>query len=306
MSLNVTQVNQIIPAISRDMAVKAIADSQTAKLLIANGSVQAGVKGKASVLQLSQDVHLQDGSACGARNPLGTTSLGNTTITVAQLKDEANFCAKALYSTYYSYAIGKGQDPRSEGQLLADFLRSILEVKSAEINLANEQLLWNGDTTISGTSNLKYINGILKQLATAGTAVSLPATGSTIVEKLQNAHLAMPVEIRSKSDYRIFIGQDMYDAYTVALSLKNIYKPTEDYKLFGTTATLVPVTGLNGSNKVVATRLSNLLLGMDGDNESDNVLWNFSLETNSYYCDFHYALGIVVIFPDQVGLGDFS
>lgn len=305
MSLSVTQVNSIIPAISRDMATKAVADSQTAKLLASNGALQTGVKGTAAILKLSQDVNLQSGVGCGARNPLGTTALSNGTITVVRIKDESNVCPDALYNSYYSYAIGKGQDPRSQGDLLPDFLRNVLELKSAELNLAVENLLWNGDTSISGTSNLKYINGILKQLA-GGSPIAISEAGDTLVEKLQSVHLAMPVEIRSKSDYRIFVGTDMYDSYIVALANKNIYKPTDDFKLFGTTATLVPVTGLNGSNKVVATRISNFQLGMDGDDEIDKVLWNFSTETNQYYMDFRFAVGIAVIYTDQVGLADFS
>jgi len=299
MSISVSQINQYIPALAKDMATRAVASAKTAKLLANAGQLQVGVKGKAAILQLSQDVNIQDGSTCGARNPLGTTALSNSFITVAPMKDESNICPKTLYNSYYAYAIAKGQDPRNE-TLLPDFLRNVFDLKAASLNYAVENLLWNGDTAITGTSNLKYIDGILKQTL-AGSYISLPDTGATLVEKLQNAFLAMPVQIRTQPDFRMFIGEDLYSQYTVALSLKNIFKPTEDYTLFGTTATLVPVSGLNGSSKILAARLSSLQLGMDADDEVTKVIMNYSVETLQWYFDYHFACGISVVYPDQVG-----
>ena len=304
MALSVSQINQYIPALSKDMATKAVADAVTAKLLASAGQLQVGIKGKAAIVTLSQDVNLQDGSTCGARNPLGTTGLGNGFITVAPIKDESNICPKTLYNSYNAYAIAKGQDPRNE-TLLPDFLRNIFELKAAELNLAVENLLWNGDTTITGTSNLKYIDGILKQVL-AGSYIAISDTGATIVEKLQNVYSSMPVAVRTKSNFRIFIGQDSYDAYTIALANKNLFRLPGDYTLQGTSAILVPVSGLNGSNLAVAARLSNFQLGMDGDSEVDKVIMNFSVETNQWYVDYHFAVGIAVIFPSEVGYGSIA
>ncbi|MBN9295379.1 MAG: hypothetical protein J0I41_00140 [Filimonas sp.] len=299
MALNVTKVQDYIKPISQELATKAVVEAKTAKLLIENKAMQAGIKGKASILKMEADVNLQDGSGCG-RNPGGNSILSNKDIVVTALKDEQNFCSKTLYNSYFVEAVAQGQDPESE-TLAPAFIKNIMENRAKKINLSVENLLWHGDTALTGTNPLKWIDGIVKQVK-AGSYNDLSAvTGSTIVEKLQYVYLNTPVEVRMQDDFRIFVGEDMYADYLVALSNKNIFKPTDDFTLFGTTAKLFPTPGLNASKEIVAARISNFHLGLDGEAETDNATLRFSIETNQWYQDFHFAVGIAVIFPEQVG-----
>lgn len=302
MALNVTKVQDYVQPIKKEMAIKAVAESKTAKLLIENKAVQTGVKGSAAILKMDADVNLQDGSTC-ARNPLGNTNVTDKKIVVTPLKDEQNFCPKTVYNSYFSEFITSGQNPETE-DFTPDFIKAAMDFRASKINLAVENLIWNGDTALTGSNPLKYVDGIVKQTL-AGSYVNLSSvTGATIVEKLQNIYLGMPAEVRTKDDFRIFIGEDLYGEYLVALANKNIFKPIEDMTLFGTTAKLFPTAGLNTDKKVIATRISNLQLGLDGEGEMDYADLKFSTETNQWYFDFHFAVGVSVIYPEQVGYVD--
>ena len=90
--------------------------------------------------------------------------------------------------------------------------------------------------------------------------------------------------------------------YTVALANANIYKPTDDFKLFGTSLTIVPTPGLNGSGKLYAIRLSNMQLGLDGEGDSDSAELRYSIENLQWYQDFQFAVGVAVVRPTEVGV----
>ena len=77
-------------------------------------------------------------------------------------------------------------------------------------------------------------------------------------------------------------------------------------KLFGANVTLQPTSGLNSTQQIVAARISNFHLGMDGQGEDEFADLRFSMETNQWYQDFHYALGVAVVYPAEVGFVDLN
>lgn len=284
---------------SKEIATKAIANAATAKLLLDNSSAQFNIKGSAPVLKLSNSVVLQDGSSCG-RTAAGDTVLSNKLIYVKNISDYKNICPKTLDNTYFSVFASAGANP--EGGIEAAMASKIMNTEALNIAAVNEQLLWVGDTSLTGSTNLNRVDGIVKQV-TGASYVNLSAatTGSTVVEKLQNAYMAMPIVERSQADFRIFVGEDLYSSYLIALANKNIYKLVDDFKLFGTTATIQVAPGLNGTNSIVLTRISNLVLGLDGVGDSEKADFRYSTETKQWYLDFDYALGVVIVWPETVG-----
>lgn len=303
MALNTAGLSEYVELHSKEIAAKAVGDAETAALLIANGDVQTNVKGKAPILKMDADATFQDGSSCG-RSASGDVTLSDAQIEVAPLKDIQNMCPKSLYNTYYAYALKAGQDPESEGWD-AGFADYVMKLRSSKINESVEKLIWQGDKT-DGTGNMQYIDGILIQATVANGATDISNSGSDIVAKLQQAFLKMPVAISSKDDFRIFIGKDMYNSYKLALANKNIYQPVDDFTLFGTAAKLQPVSGLNGTNKVVMSRLSNLQLGIDGSDETDNASFKYSQETTNWYMDFYFSVGVKVIYVSETGYASFN
>ncbi len=296
MSFDTSALTAYVQNNSKQIALQAVASAKTAKLLIDNSAVQFDVKGSTGILKMDNTVILQDGSNCGTRNALGSVILTDKVITVKPLKDNTNICSKALYSTFFAQMVAAGNSP--ENGFTPEFAKSVMDNRAALFAAQIEQLIWKGDTSIvDGGSNLRFINGIEKQV---GAGFAITATGADIIAKLQSVYLAMPVTERTQDDFRIFVGEDEYATYLVALANRNIFKATDDMALYGTLAKIEPVAGLNASGKVYATRISNLHLGLDG--HSDEAKLRFSMESENWYCDIYSSVGVAVVRPELVGV----
>lgn len=281
---------------SKEIAVKAVTTPKTAKLLISNKRMIAGIKTKEAIRTMDADVQVQENTGCG-RNPQGATTLGEVFLEVGLMKDEQNFCAKSLRNTVYAEYLAKGQAPSEE--ISSELAQSIMDYRAAKVAAEIENILWKSDKTITGTTNYNKIDGIQKQVS-AGFAIT--ASGSDMIQKLKSVHLAMPVEIRGQEDYFLFVGEDVYEEYLSDLDNANKFREGSKDVLSGTSAKLFPTPGLNGSNKVYAIRLSNLAYGVDGEGDADKASFQYSNETQQYYMDFYWAVGIKVIRPAEVGV----
>lgn len=289
---------------SKAIATKAVQGASTPKLLIDNNAFQSGVKGSHAILKMDADVTFQDGSTCG-RTASGNVTLSDKQIVVKALKDIQDFCPKSLYNTYYAQMVAKGQDPESE-TLDSAFVQQIMDLRAAKIANVIEKLIWQGDTSLTGSNNLKYLDGLLKQITGASDEITIAEAGADVVAKLQSVYQAMPIEVRSAEDFRIFLGQDLYDSYLIALANKNVFKPTEDMFLFGTSAKLQPTPGLNSTNKVVAAKISDFQFATDMEGEENKAVLKYSMETEKWYMDFHFAVGVSAVYTSQIGIADFA
>lgn len=293
MGFDVSNLGSYIDNNGTKYVMASIADAPTAKALIAGGNVQYGVKGQAAILKLNSGVApYKITGSCGR---IGGTAvaLSDVVITVNQIRDEANLCPEALHNTFYAKAVQAGLND-SEEQLMGDFVAALMENRALKIAEFNEKVLWQGDTTLTGSTYLNIINGINKQVTT-----SVSTSGATVVEKLQNFFLACDPVVRTQADFTIAVGQDVYSEYLIALSNKNLYHPTEDKTLYGTVAKLFPTSGLNGTRKVIGIRFDNIQLGLDGKNDGEKASIKYSIETNQIYQDFAYALGVAVVYPTE-------
>lgn len=299
MGFNVQNLQQYVALKSKEIAVRTISEPKTAKLLIESGNSQSDLKpGSHDILKLSQTVSFQDGASCG-RVAGNDVVLSQKRMEVVAIKENLDICPKTLYNTYFSLMLNSGQDPETETD--SAFANFIMENRGALIANEIEKMIWRGDKTLTGANNLKYIDGLLKLIA-AGTHIALTDDSTDIIERMQNNWLAMPEEITNKEDFRIFLSETDYNKYIVAAANKNYFNPSEPFKLFGTNATLVPTPGLNGTDKMVYARLSEFAYGMDGVNDSDSATYRYSVETEKHYVDFRFALGVGVVYTEQVGI----
>lgn len=295
MAFDVTNASKHVEAKSEEIIVSGlIGGSATAKALIDSSNVQFGVKGETAILKMDIDVNIQDNSACAGRSPLGDVRLSDAKIVVTPLKDTKNLCVKTIYNTYHAFqALNAGSYNGTE--LNEAFAEKIMNERAKAIASVNEKMLWQGDkASTTNALNMRRINGVLKQI-TAATA----ATGADIVAKLQGVVTATNIDLLQHDDFYIFMGQDTFNAYKMALAGKNIFQHVEDNMLFGTTAKIMVVPGLNGSSTVVASRLSNLQLGLDLQSDFDQAKLKYDESSEQYFQDFYYALGIAVVYPAE-------
>lgn len=291
MAFDISALGSYVANNSKQYAMVSIASAKTAKALIDSKNVQFGVKGTAAILKLNSDVSLVDGGSCG-RTGGSTITLSNKNIVVKAIADEANICPATLWNTFYASSVAQGQTPQEE--LLPAFAQAIMQDRAMKIAAVNEKLLWQGDTTLTGTTNYKRMDGILKSVTGSTTA-----TGSTMVDKIQNFFLNNNVDVRGQEDFVLAIGEDVYAEYKVALVGKNFYQHTDDMTAAGTVAKFHVCSGLNGTRKIVGIRWSNLQLGLDGEGDSDKAEMRYSTETKNWYQDFLYSLGVAVIFSEE-------
>lgn len=300
MSFNISALPQYVDQTSKKLLVDTVFGNQTATVLKDAGSVTLGVKGQYALQLLSTDVALQNSTGCG-RTPSGNANFTQAIITVYPLKDEQNLCPKPLENTWMVQYLTKGQTYTE-----SIFANEIMQARALKIAQENEKLIWQGDSVAqSGSTTLGKFDGFAKQIK-AGAYIPLTggtiASGATVVEKLQGAFLATPSKITEQADAVMFLGTDVYNEYNVALALKNLFHPSADKTLFGTTIKLVPVDGLNGTRGVYVGRLRSFQLATDLLGESEKASMEYSIETQNIYMDFHYALGVKPVYVNEIGV----
>lgn len=307
MGFNISGLSTYVANIDPTLFSKSVAGANTARDLIAAGSVVFG-KGRVAIRTLNLDANFQSGDDSCARNASGDITLADTNMDIVRIKDEKNLCFQDLENTYYALLVNGSIQPSEEGPN-ADFANAIVDLRVTRLAEATERGLWIGDTGLTASFGTDYLNfnkynGILKQ-TTSGAFIPATASGSTMVEKLQNAVLTMPVKVSSASDFRVAVGQDTYNAYLAALANKNIYKPVDDMGVHGTTARLWVVPGLNGTGKIWMGRLSNLRLGMASQSDMDNVQLEYLKDStfHGWTSDVYFSVGVKVIEVTEVGYG---
>lgn len=282
---------------SREFMYKSILGSQTIDLLTSAGSFDPTAKGTQAVQLIDVDVYFQDGSTCG-RNPMGGATLSQAKLTVNPIKINTNYCVKDLLKTYAvedMKATMKGT--KYDDALFLDTIGNLVASTTAR---DVEKLTWVGDVTLTGTTNMKFADGYLKQIKAAPEHINLSGvTGSTVTAKLQKVFAGMPIEVSGAEDFRIFIGKDTFNTYKAELAEKNLFTPQAETELFGTTGKLAVVDGLNGTGEVIGTRMRNLRAG--GEMDAIEMEKWYSRETDSVNLDSSFSIGYTIVYPQEIG-----
>lgn len=294
---NISKLPDYVDQTSKTLLVQSVFGNQTASVLKDAGSVTIGLKGKAAINLLAQDVNIQTSYGCG-RTPMGDTTFSQAYITVTPLKDEENLCPKPLENKWTVQYLSKSQTYTE-----ALFANEIMAARADLIAQANEVLLWQGNTTASGSTNLNKLDGFIVQIKASNAVVitgGTVASGATVIEKLQALFIAAPSKITAQSDAVMFLGTDVYNEYKMALAVRNLFKPDSDMNLWGANIKLVPVDGLIGTRMVFAGRLRSFQMGTDILGEEDKATMQYSIETQNIYMDFHWALGVTVVYANEI------
>lgn len=294
MAFDVSGLSTYFDDSGKDIVTAAVAGNTLAKYLIEKGQVISGVKNKKAIKLLSTSVSLNEGSSCGSRNPTSTSTLGDVFVEVKLLNSQENLCADTLRNTIYAAYLKKGQSHSEE--MTPEIMSAIADEKIKKVAEANGALLWRGDTTVTGTTNINKFDGVIKQIGGSATSV----TGATVIQKLQNFYLACDEVERAQEDFAIHISKGLYEAYLVALANANLFHEGSKDTLFGTPAKFVVHDGMNGASvNAIAGRAQYMVLGRDGESDEEKAEFTWSVETRQYYNDVYYALGVKVITPSK-------
>lgn len=267
--------------------------------------LQTGIKTSAYLNYLELNPTLQDGKGCGF-SASGTATLTQRTITTAIIKVNMDICPDSLLGKYAEYLVRIGAKSDE-----LPFEQYIIDGITAELNKKIEKLIWQGDTTKTTDTDLKWINGILKQLAsdTDKVAVSI-AHGTAIYNAIKAVYLAIPEETLERGA-EIYISPANYRDFLQAMVEKNYFHYSgpqdaapEEFVFPGTDVKVVKTPGLAGvNNLIVASFPENFVYGCDAEGDLEEVKIWFSDDDDLFKLKVKWNSGIAYRFPNQVTLG---
>jgi len=285
--------------------------AKTAALIKSAGNVMVGVKSAETINIMDTDAFFQAGGTCGW-NASGTTSFTQRTVTVGKVKVQEALCPKTLEAKYLQKALPTGSMYDS-----IPFEQEYTDKKAKTIASQLETAIWQGNSE-SANGNLNKFDGLIKLIGAASGVVDANVSGfvsggpvasitaSNVIALLDGVYKAIPAKVVAADDMTIFVGQDTFRTYTIALKNANMFnyafdgKADSEFVLPGTSIKVVAVAGLNGTGDVFALRLSNLFLGTDLLNEEEKFEIFFAKEADEVRFACEFKMGVNIAFPDEI------
>ena len=293
------------------LVTASVLGAKTASLIKSAGNVMVGVKSAETINIMDTDAFFQAGGTCGW-NASGTTSFTQRTVTVGKIKVQEALCPKTLEAKYLQKALPTGSMYDS-----IPFEQEYTDKKAVTIASQLETAIWQGDTA-SANGNLNKFDGLIKLIGAASGVVDANVSGyvsgaplssitaSNVIALLDGVYKAIPAKVVAAEDMTIFVGQDTFRTYTIALKNANMFnyafdgKADSEFVLPGTSIKVVAVQGLNSTNDVFALRLSNLFLGTDLLNEEEKFEIFFAKEADEVRFAAEFKMGVNIAFPDEI------
>ena len=308
MAFDVTALTNYTKENEALLVTSSVLGAKTASLIKAQGNVMVGVKSSEKINIMDTDAIFQAGGTCGF-NASGSTTFTQRTVTPGKVKINESLCPKSLEAKYLQKALPEG----SRYDSIA-FAADYTDKKSARIAAQLETAIWAGDTA-SANVNLNKFDGLVKLIGTSAveanntTYYGTPATSITstnVVAVVDALYKAIPAQVVAKDDITIFLSQDVFRTYTIALKNANYFnysfdgKADSEFFLPGTSVKVVATPGLNGVSKLYAIRLSNLFLGTDLLNEEERYELFYAKEADEVRFVAEFKLGVNVAFLDEI------
>lgn len=267
--------------------------------------IQTGIKTSAYMNYLELNPTLQDGKGCGF-TASGSATLTQRTITTAVIKVNMDICPDSLLGKYAEYLVRIGANSNE-----LPFEQYIIDGVTTEINKKIEKLIWQGDTSKSSDTDLKWINGILKQLASDSDNVDVSIAANTaIYDAIKAVYLAIPEETLERGA-EIYVSPANYRDFLMAMVEKKYFNYSgpqdsapEEFVFPGTDVKVVKTPGLAGVNdRIVASFPENFVYGCDAEGDLEDVKIWFSDDDDLFKLKVKWNSGIAYRFPNQVTLG---
>lgn len=263
--------------------------------------VETGVKSDTALNLISASVTFGDGSSCGW-TPTEGVSLSQRKLVPVFVKVNQAFCDKNMLKKWASYEV-----TLAAGRNTLPFEEQFLEEISNSINEQIEKMVWQGDSQ-NGSSRIEC-DGYLKHIEAGGSGAKIitDTDGTTAYNRIKEVYNALPARVVDKQDTVIFVSNSLYREFINELVASNLYHFNPDYgqgeyPLPGTSIRVIAVSGLDGTNKIVAGRLSNFFYGVDAEDDKDTLdLW-YSKDNQEFRLAVCFAVSTQVAYPDEIVL----
>ena len=299
-----------LAAYIEDQDFPLIAQMQATGGLAEVADIQTGIKGSSHLQFLSTDI-IFGADAC-TRSASGSTALTQRTLTVGAIAVSEDICVKDLNGYWAQVLVKKGAAGEEEmpAEIEAVYMAKKMNAMANQLTISDFQ----GDTA-SAVNNLSFYDGILK-IVDAGAAVNGNTGGVTVANTISTANVltildamwsSIPDNISDAEDLSLWVPTSVYKKYVIALKNANLFHYSgdgEQERLYGTNVSLRPTVGLPGAagtERMLLTRDSNLVIGMDGDADEDvmKVRLDPVTEKNIFF-DVTFKRGTQVRFVNEV------
>lgn len=291
----------------------AVFSAKTQQIIKSGGITLTNVKSSEAIPQFDTDAVF--GTQSCSFDPSGTTSFTQRTVTVGKIKVEEKICPKDMEAYFLQEALKAGSTYEDFGN--AEFQKAYLDRKNMKIAAQLETAIWQGDTG-SGNANLNKFDGLIKLIA-AGSPVNANVSGYTgiapittigptnVIAAIKGMKNAIPAALKGATDVVIFCGYDVYDMYVDAGIAANLFHYDFNDKsnyggltVPGTGIKLEAVHGLDGTGKLYATRLSNIVEAVDLQGEEENYKMWYSEDNNDVRFRAEWKYGVNVAYTTEV------
>ena len=269
-------------------------------------NVIPGIKGTQNVNLLEETLSVQTGTTCGW-NDAGEVTFTAVPLAVQALKVNQSLCLEQLNTLWLGQYLNAGSYNET-----APFEQAIVDLQTKQIKRYNEDLLWNassGTSTFSGF--IELLNNTAGVVKLTGATALCSVTGSSTIEKanavltqVDNIINALDRNIYDRDDIVIFMSQQQFKCYLVALRNVNNFHFTEPtlgqvYETFHpqTKYKVVGVPGLNGSSLIAAAPMQYFLVGVDLMSDEDSFRSWWSMDFQEVRIMSAWKLGTAIAFP---------
>ena len=275
-----------------ELFVKAVASTKTLDYI----EIMPSVKYKENLNYLDSTVVLADGSECGW-NPQGTDTFSARTIEVHPVTVQKEFCWKELRKTYANYQLNF-----EAGRETLPFEEKIAQSQIAAINKEVEKGIWQGITAA-------HVDGFLAQMAADNAVIDVNLTEQTgIVAKVEAVIAAIPAGALEKG-VNVFLSWTDFRAYVKAINAeccanRGIVDANVTDLIYAgdSRIKLVPVAGLEGTNKIVAAPYDALVYGTDIEGSEGVYRFFYDVKESKFLFEVLFNMGVAIKYPDEVVL----
>jgi hypothetical protein len=318
-ALNVTGLTDYVKENEDILLTKSLFGGKTIDLITSEGNLMLGVKSTEKIAILATDAIFQDGTGC-TRTASGSTSLTQRQITVGTVAVVEDICVADLEKKFMANKLARGANNNK-----LPFEQEYSNLKADTVAKQLEIAVWQGDTD-SVDANLKRFDGLIKIIDAASGVVAAnsstyiasgapisAATGITLsnVKAIVNAMwLALPADVTGQDDIRIFCGWDTFNKFINAFTDQNLFNfaPAGSEVsaangvviIPGTNYKLTAVHGLDGTNRLFAMRMSNLVFGTDLESDYEDFTMMEDQFKDYLRFKMRFRAGVQVGFPDEI------
>lgn len=232
-------------------------------------SVQTNVKYKRKIKKLTSDGIVQAGS-CDFSSTDGMT-ISEGSLEPVKIKVNEQICFDEFDELWDSAEMVAGQHAQNVPQ---DVLDGITDEFANQFAKEIENMIWNGDTTLTGSTNLALMDGYLKLLDN-GSPVTVGGTtldSTNILTELNKVYQALPSGVRKKGKDNLvfFMSYSASALYEMNLQAQGLNTSADGGVMRAYGIEIKPVGGL-ADDVIVLGERSNFYVGTDLESDFNEM-----------------------------------